>query len=218
MESPFRGPGQYWDPEIGLAYVWHRYWDPATGRFLSPDPLGIDGGLNLFGFDASPTETVDPTGLAEPYEIGTYSGQNRRNPVDHPTNPGDVGDGLQADEMLTHAFLKHNKSSHVDADQYSTRRGVGTTSANNPTIALPDAVHRQVTAAERLANLHDAATLQKMSAAEIIQAKANILRKVLNANNVPEADEKVAELIKAAVAHAQSVLNPCKWGNLAGVK
>jgi hypothetical protein len=35
-----------------------------TGRWLSPDPLGILGGTNLLAFDGSPTADVDPLGLA----------------------------------------------------------------------------------------------------------------------------------------------------------
>lgn len=32
-------PGQYYDEETGLHYNYHRYYDPATGRYLSPDPI-----------------------------------------------------------------------------------------------------------------------------------------------------------------------------------
>ncbi|TMR03793.1 RHS repeat-associated core domain-containing protein [Actinomadura soli] len=36
-----RLPGQYHDPESGLHYNYHRYYDPVTGGFISPDPLGL---------------------------------------------------------------------------------------------------------------------------------------------------------------------------------
>jgi len=45
----------------------------------------------------------------------------------------------------------------------------------------------------------------------------SILRQVLKDNKIKGADAKVRKLIKAAVAHAKSVLNPCKWGNLKGI-
>jgi len=39
--SPLRFPGQYHDPETGLHYNHQRYYDPVTGRYLTPDPLGL---------------------------------------------------------------------------------------------------------------------------------------------------------------------------------
>jgi RHS repeat-associated protein len=63
LETPFRLLGQYLDEDTGLCYTRFRYFDPEVGRWLSPDPLGIFGGKNLFAFDGSPTLHVDPLGL-----------------------------------------------------------------------------------------------------------------------------------------------------------
>jgi RHS repeat-associated protein len=63
VESPFRLLGQYFDEETGLAYARFRYFDAAKGRWISPDPLGIDGGNNLAAFDGSPSNDSDPLGL-----------------------------------------------------------------------------------------------------------------------------------------------------------
>src|SRR5262249_44995287 len=38
--TPLRFPGQYHDPETGLDYSLHRYYDPVAGAYLSPDPRG----------------------------------------------------------------------------------------------------------------------------------------------------------------------------------
>jgi RHS repeat-associated protein len=65
VESPFRLLGQYADDETGLFYTRFRYFDPDRARWLSPDPLGIHGGANLFGFDGQPTVDVDPFGLCK---------------------------------------------------------------------------------------------------------------------------------------------------------
>ena len=64
VASPFRLLGQYHDEETGLCYTRHRYFDPEAGRWCSPDPLGIVGGKNLAGFNASPTYAVDLLGLS----------------------------------------------------------------------------------------------------------------------------------------------------------
>lgn len=67
VESPFRLLGQYADDETGLCYTRFRYFDAETGRWCSPDPLGIVGGLNLMSMDPS---LVDPMGLAPPTPFG----------------------------------------------------------------------------------------------------------------------------------------------------
>lgn len=63
VESPFRSLGQIADADAGLHVTRFRWFDPALGRWLSPDPLGVLGGANLFGFNGSPVQVVDPLGL-----------------------------------------------------------------------------------------------------------------------------------------------------------
>ncbi|RIK62178.1 MAG: hypothetical protein DCC65_17945 [Planctomycetota bacterium] len=51
--------------EIPFIHVGHRWYDPATGRFLQRDPIGIRGGINLYAYaGAHPSSAVDPSGLA----------------------------------------------------------------------------------------------------------------------------------------------------------
>lgn len=61
-----RFPGQWADDATGLHYNRHRYYSPALGRYIQPDPCGIAGGLNLYAFSARPTCAVDVDGLACP--------------------------------------------------------------------------------------------------------------------------------------------------------
>lgn len=58
-----RMPGQYVDAESGLFYNWNRYYNPAIGRYISSDPIGIGGGLNTFLYvAANPVNYIDPEG------------------------------------------------------------------------------------------------------------------------------------------------------------
>lgn len=59
-----RLPGQYHDPESGLHYNLHRYYDPQMGRYLTPDPMGLRAGPNSYLYAAgNPLSYSDPTGL-----------------------------------------------------------------------------------------------------------------------------------------------------------
>ena len=60
---PFRFQGQYYDEESGLHYNRFRYYDPEIGRFVSQDPIGLMGGINLFEYAPNPIVWVDPLGL-----------------------------------------------------------------------------------------------------------------------------------------------------------
>jgi RHS repeat-associated protein len=64
IRNPLRFQGQYFDHETGLHYNRFRYYDPETGRFISKDPIGINGGLNLFQYAPNPITWVDALGLA----------------------------------------------------------------------------------------------------------------------------------------------------------
>ena len=48
----------------GLQYKRNRFYDPATGRFTQEDPIGLAGGMNLYGFaGGDPVNFSDPFGL-----------------------------------------------------------------------------------------------------------------------------------------------------------
>ena len=64
LACSLRFPGQWEDEESGLHYNLNRYYDPDTGQYLSPDPIGLDGGLRTQAYVSDPLAWMDPEGLA----------------------------------------------------------------------------------------------------------------------------------------------------------
>lgn len=60
---PLRFPGQYFDAESDLHYNLHRYYDPETAAYLSPDPLGLAPSPNPRAYIGNPLTQSDPLGL-----------------------------------------------------------------------------------------------------------------------------------------------------------
>jgi RHS repeat-associated protein len=56
--------GQWYDAESGLHYNSFRYYDPEVGRYLSPDPIDLSGGLNSYYAISDPYTQYDRYGLS----------------------------------------------------------------------------------------------------------------------------------------------------------
>ncbi|MBD9456397.1 RHS domain-containing protein [Pseudomonas sp. PDM05] len=61
-EQNLRFQGQYLDRETGLHFNTFRFYDPEVGRFTTPDPVGLAGGLNLYQYSPNPFGWIDPWG------------------------------------------------------------------------------------------------------------------------------------------------------------
>ncbi len=62
-------PGDAYETGFTFQHLGHRYYDPASGRFLQRDPIGIRGGANVYGYTSNQsTGRVDPTGLYDLFE------------------------------------------------------------------------------------------------------------------------------------------------------
>lgn len=89
--------GREADAEVGLMYYRARWYDPQLGRFLSEDPIGLDGGMNMYSYVGNnPINFNDPSGLC----IGT--GTQRNNPVpckEQDFNFKEGANGLTAEEL-----------------------------------------------------------------------------------------------------------------------
>ncbi len=57
---PLRFAGQYADVDTGLHYNRYRFYDPDTGHYLTPDPIGIESALNLYSVRHRPRQRLRP--------------------------------------------------------------------------------------------------------------------------------------------------------------
>jgi RHS repeat-associated protein len=64
--QPFGFQGGLYDPDTGLVEFGCRWYDAETGRWISKDPILLDGGWNVYAFcDNDPINRTDPSGLCE---------------------------------------------------------------------------------------------------------------------------------------------------------
>lgn len=65
--------GYYLDRETGLYLSQHRYYDPSTGRWITRDPIGVAGGVNLYAYcQSGPVANADPSGEGPGGEGGPW--------------------------------------------------------------------------------------------------------------------------------------------------
>jgi RHS repeat-associated protein len=77
FEFNLRLPGQFFDQETGFYYNDHRYYDPERGRYLTPDPLGLEGGANNYSYvNDNPLKYIDPNRLI----LFAFDGTNNSSP------------------------------------------------------------------------------------------------------------------------------------------
>ncbi|MDR2914071.1 MAG: AHH domain-containing protein [Tannerella sp.] len=71
-DCPFRYQGQYEDAETGLYYNRFRYYSPEMGSYISKDPIGLNGGMQLYNYVHDPNGWIDRFGLARGPKTGAY--------------------------------------------------------------------------------------------------------------------------------------------------
>lgn len=124
--TPLRFPGQYFDPETGLHYNFHRHYDSESGRYLTADPLGLTPAPNPATYVQNPHTWSDHLGLAPDYhEFHTV--QDRANAerlrgdgTPWPTEDirGQYGEGVyswgSADEAMRYAERLRTRGADVE--------------------------------------------------------------------------------------------------------
>jgi len=82
----FQFAGYYFHAASGLSLTLYRPYDPGTGRWLSRDPVGENGGINLYDYVGNnPISGRDPLGLWNLWNPLTWG--LRRQPGENPLNP-----------------------------------------------------------------------------------------------------------------------------------
>jgi len=81
---PFRYQGQYEDAETGLYYNRFRYYSPEEESYISQDPIGLEGGMELYSYVHDTNYWIDPYGLTgiiyrrtNPHTGAVYIGKSK---------------------------------------------------------------------------------------------------------------------------------------------
>lgn len=78
INQDIRLPGQHHDQETGLYHNRHRYYDPKLGSYINQDPIGLKGGMNIYGYVLNdPVNLVDWNG-ASPEDVNKILDQYRK--------------------------------------------------------------------------------------------------------------------------------------------
>ena len=117
FHQPFRLVGQYYDAETGLCAHRYRMYSPELGRFLESDPIGLQGGLNVYAWPGCPLVATDPLGLGCP-DADAASATPPAETEGTPVREGDVdsyrelhrratkGDNLEHDHIPAKAAVR----------------------------------------------------------------------------------------------------------------
>lgn len=121
--QPLRYAGQYADGETGLHYNLFRYYDPQVGRFIVQDPIGLNGGWNLYQYAPNPLGWIDPTGLSR-YPGVDFSGSDALYPhgesiVKIKMTGSRYGDFKAANEIAGYANASGNITGKSHPENYT---------------------------------------------------------------------------------------------------
>jgi RHS repeat-associated protein len=141
ISNPIRFQGQYLDEEIGLHYNRYRWYDPHSGRFVSSDPIGLLGGLNLHQYAPNPTEWIDPFGLNAASSLPQLKGMSVPKVEKTLTQKGFA----KTRDNGKNQTWKHADGSEVRVHKYGNQDPCGYKSGNNAHVHKEDPSRNQLT-------------------------------------------------------------------------
>jgi RHS repeat-associated protein len=110
----FQYTGQAWLPEIGMYYYKARIYSPTLGRFLQTDPIGYDGGINIYAYVGNdPANRMDVTGMVR---VGPWPPGDpvHCNFPDCPEGtPGYGGDNAKPSQPYSHTMENGGKAVYL---------------------------------------------------------------------------------------------------------
>ncbi|HEX8611419.1 MAG TPA: RHS repeat-associated core domain-containing protein [Telluria sp.] len=175
-QQSIRFQGQYFDSETGLHYNRFRYYDADVGRFISSDPIGLLGGINLYQYAANPSGWVDPLGLAGFLFRGdnAYSG----GPIGQP-----MQGAVTANDIWQHVTSKGDGSLTSFSEQLKNGNGTrGATFFGDPVKVSKDAIAQLVTEG-KLETITPEQAKEIMKADPKLKGKANDVVQIMKKNN-----------------------------------
>ncbi|PRB89203.1 RHS repeat-associated core domain-containing protein, partial [Pseudomonas cedrina] len=119
VDNPLRFQGQYFDAESGLHYNRHRYYNPDIGRYLTPDPVKLAGGINGYRYVPNPTGWVDPLGLNS---CPGDDGCKKQTSADDPSYKSSVDDGQPSAPLVHGVDATFLNRTHSIEGKRSTKR------------------------------------------------------------------------------------------------
>ncbi len=117
LENPYAFTGRELDPETGLYFYRARYYDPNTGKFISEDPIGFEGGdFNLYRYVGNNSlNFVDPFGLQGFCKIDVGIGDFFRNIIDFEKKREEAEENLR--NFRKRALCKINPKCNEDDEE-----------------------------------------------------------------------------------------------------
>jgi RHS repeat-associated protein len=132
--------GYLQDPAAGTQYLRNREYQPSLGRFLSPDPLGLAGGQNLYAYvGARPLDSIDPLGLSGNRNAHTGTG-NASTPTVTLATTGIPGTS-SGPESLVANWLALNESRLATAQSAGFYLGQLATGHSSETLSITNLWH-----------------------------------------------------------------------------